>query len=104
MSYMVGYGSNYPKQVHHRGASIPSIKKLHKITECSAGFNEFMRSNQANPNILEGAIVGGPDKSGQYVDNRENYKQAEPATGNNAPIVGVLAALAHLKRERLLIF
>ncbi|KAK3195292.1 hypothetical protein Dsin_026602 [Dipteronia sinensis] len=27
MSYMVGFGLNYPTQAHHRGASIVSIKK-----------------------------------------------------------------------------
>lgn len=30
-SYMVGYGSNYPKKVHHRAASIVSTKKYKKF-------------------------------------------------------------------------
>ncbi|KAL0382139.1 UNVERIFIED_CONTAM: Endoglucanase 13 [Sesamum calycinum] len=64
MSYMVGFGSNYPKQ------------------------------NGENPNVLEGAVVGGPDQRDEYRDARDNYQQAEPATANNAPLVGVLASLA----------
>ncbi|KAL5725556.1 hypothetical protein ACHQM5_008691 [Ranunculus cassubicifolius] len=25
MSYMVGYGNKYPKRIHHRGSSLPSV-------------------------------------------------------------------------------
>uniref|UniRef100_A0A0V0HTF6 Endoglucanase n=1 Tax=Solanum chacoense TaxID=4108 RepID=A0A0V0HTF6_SOLCH len=32
MSYMVGFGTNYPQEVHHRGASIVSIKKDKKTS------------------------------------------------------------------------
>ncbi|KAK4489278.1 hypothetical protein RD792_005075 [Penstemon davidsonii] len=94
MSYMVGFGSNYPKEVHHRGASIVSIKQNSTPVGCQDGFSQWFHRNADNPNILEGAIVGGPDQSDEYRDNRENYQQAEPATANNAPFVGVLARLA----------
>ncbi|KAL9164973.1 hypothetical protein ABFS82_06G139900 [Erythranthe guttata] len=94
MSYMVGFGSNYPKQVHHRGASIVSIKKDSRPMSCQEGFEEWFHNNQENPNVLTGAIVGGPDRSDQYTDARDNYQQAEPSTANNAPLVGVLARLA----------
>ncbi|KAG6418457.1 hypothetical protein SASPL_120661 [Salvia splendens] len=90
MSYMVGYGSNYPRRVHHRGASIAPIKQT---PGCQEGF-EWMRKNSDDPNVLEGAIVGGPDQGDQYTDSRDNYQQAEPSTVNNAPLVGVLARLA----------
>ncbi|PIN06028.1 Cellulase [Handroanthus impetiginosus] len=94
LSYMVGYGSSYPKQVHHRGASIVSIKKDPRLVNCQQGFNDWFHKNAANPNVLEGAIVGGPDQRDEYRDVRDNYQQAEPATANNAPLVGVLARLA----------
>ncbi|KAK4436501.1 protein ESKIMO 1 [Sesamum alatum] len=94
MSYMVGFGSNYPKQVHHRGASIVSIKKDGRPVNCQEGFNEWFHKNAENPNVLEGAVVGGPDQRDEYRDARDNYQQAEPATANNAPLVGVLASLA----------
>lgn len=94
MSYMVGFGSNYPTQIHHRGASIVSIKSNPSPVPCQAGFELWFNRNAPNPNVLHGAIVGGPDKNDQYTDSRQNYQMAEPATINTAPLVGVLARLA----------
>ncbi|KAG6415934.1 hypothetical protein SASPL_123353 [Salvia splendens] len=94
MSYMVGYGSNYPRRVHHRGASIVSIKQDPRAIGCKEGFSEWFVKDADNPNVIEGAIVGGPDQSDKYSDSRDNYPQAEPSTSTNAPIVGVLARLA----------
>ncbi|KAI3418652.1 Endoglucanase [Psidium guajava] len=94
MSYMVGYGSRYPTQVHHRGASIVSIKKDPAPVSCSQGFKLWFDKNAPNPNVLDGALVGGPDGQDQYTDARSNYQMAEPATVNTAPFVGVLARLA----------
>ncbi|XP_060212969.1 endoglucanase 12-like [Lycium barbarum] len=94
MSYMVGFGTNYPKKIHHRGASIVSIKKDRTPVGCHEGFTLWFDKNAANPNVLDGAIVGGPDLSDNYNDDRNNFQQAEAATANTAPLVGVLARLA----------
>lgn len=94
MSYMVGYGSKYPTQVHHRGASIVSIKKDPSPVACQAGFDAWFNKNAPNPNVLDGAIVGGPNDSDGYTDSRSNFQMAEAATVNTAPLVGVLAKLA----------
>ncbi|XP_059630328.1 endoglucanase 12-like [Cornus florida] len=94
MSYMVGFGSNYPKQIHHRGSSIVSIKRDKKPVTCKGGFQDWFNKNAPNPNVLEGAIVGGPDQGDNYSDSRQNFQQSEPATANSAPLVGVLARLA----------
>ncbi|XP_024196543.2 endoglucanase 13 [Rosa chinensis] len=94
MSYMVGYGSNYPKQIHHRGASIVSIKKDPAPVTCQGGFDWFHRP-EPNPNVLEGAIVT-PDENDGFADDRNNFQLAEPTTVTNAPLVGVLAHLAQL--------
>ncbi|KAK1312789.1 Endoglucanase 13 [Acorus calamus] len=94
MSYMVGFGSNYPLQPHHRGASIPSIRKDPAKISCQAGFEDWFNKNAPNPNVLTGAIVGGPDGNDAYDDSRGNFHQAEAATANVAPFVGVLAKLA----------
>ncbi|KAK3229229.1 hypothetical protein Dsin_001110 [Dipteronia sinensis] len=91
MSYMVGFGSNYPQKVHHRGSSIVSIKKDKTLVTCKGGLDFWLNKNAPNPNVLDGAIVGGPDKFDAYLDDRNNYQQAEPATANTAPLVGVLA-------------
>ncbi|KAK9159117.1 hypothetical protein Scep_005691 [Stephania cephalantha] len=94
MSYMVGVGTNYPKEVHHRGASIVSIKASPAPVECKEGFTKWFNRNEPNPNVLDGAIVGGPDENDGYTDSRSNFQQAEPATVTIAPMVGVLANLA----------
>ncbi|KAE8683849.1 Endoglucanase 6 [Hibiscus syriacus] len=36
----------------------------------------------------------GPDDYDNFADERDNYKQTEPATYNNAPLLGILARLA----------
>ncbi|CAK9148825.1 unnamed protein product [Ilex paraguariensis] len=94
MSYMVGYGARYPQRIHHRGSSLPSITAHPAKIQCSSGFN-IMNSQSPNPNILVGAIVGGPDQHDQFPDKRSDYEQSEPATYINAPLVGALSYLAH---------
>ncbi|KAF8380073.1 hypothetical protein HHK36_027543 [Tetracentron sinense] len=92
-SYMVGYGSNYPRQVHHRASSIVSIKDDSSFVSCRGGYATWFSRKASDPNILTGAIVGGPDAYDNFADERDNYEQTEPATYNNAPLVGVLARL-----------
>ncbi|KAI4364967.1 hypothetical protein MLD38_020998 [Melastoma candidum] len=92
-SYMVGYGNNYPSQVHHRGASIVSIKVDSSFVTCRGGYATWYSRKASDPNLLTGAIVGGPDAYDNFADQRENYEQTEPATYNNAPLLGVLARL-----------
>ncbi|KAF5477984.1 hypothetical protein F2P56_004584 [Juglans regia] len=90
MSYMVGFGERYPQHVHHRGSSLPSIHAHPDHIACSNGF-QYLNSGSPNPNILVGAIVGGPDSKDNFSDDRNNYQQSEPATYINAPFVGALA-------------
>ncbi|KAH7525254.1 hypothetical protein FEM48_Zijuj06G0205600 [Ziziphus jujuba var. spinosa] len=94
LSYMVGFGSNYPQQPHHRGASIVSIKEDPTPVSCKGGYDLWFNKNSPNPNVLEGAIVGGPDENDEYSDSRSNFQLAEPTTTTPAPLVGVLAHLA----------
>lgn len=93
MSYMVGYGSNYPRKIHHRGASIVSIKKDPSPVTCKGGYDQWYNKNEPNPNVLEGAMVG-PDENDNYDDSRTDYQKAEPTTVTNGPLVGVLAFMA----------
>ena len=94
MSYMVGYGPRYPQRIHHRGSSLPSIASHPFKIQCTAGFS-VMKSQSPNPNVLIGAVVGGPDRRDRFLDQRSDYFQSEPATYINAPLVGSLAYLAH---------
>ena len=96
MSYMIGFGRN-PTRLHHRAASLPSIRARPGKIACKEGFNWFNTGN-ANPNVAMGAVVGGPDQGDNFNDNRGNYAQTEPATYLNAPIVGVLSELAAGRR------
>nr|GEX89325.1 endoglucanase 6-like [Tanacetum cinerariifolium] len=92
-SYMVGYGNNYPQQVHHRGSSIVSVKVNPSFVTCRGGYATWFSRKASDPNPLVGAIVGGPDAYDNFADHRDNYEQTEPATYNNAPLLGVLARL-----------
>ncbi|KAF8379687.1 hypothetical protein HHK36_029131 [Tetracentron sinense] len=92
-SYMVGYGSNFPRQVHHRGSSIVSIKVNPSFVSCRGGYATWFSRKASDPNLLSGAIVGGPDAYDNFADERDNYEQTEPATYNNAPLLGILARL-----------
>lgn len=94
LSYMLGFGSRFPQQLHHRGSSIVSIKRDKKLVTCREGYTDWFYRPAPNPNIVYGAIAGGPDQYDNYNDARSNYEQAESATVNTAPIVGVLARLA----------
>lgn len=92
-SYMVGYGNNYPQQVHHRASSIVSYKANPTFVTCRGGYATWFSRKGSDPNVLTGAIVGGPDAYDNFADERHNYEQTEPATYNNAPLIGVLARM-----------
>ncbi|XP_015085684.1 endoglucanase 1-like isoform X2 [Solanum pennellii] len=93
ISYMVGFGHKYPLRVHHRGSSLPSVHAHPGHIGCNDGF-QSLNSGSPNPNVLIGAIVGGPDSRDNFEDDRNNYQQSEPATYINAPLVGALAFLS----------
>ncbi|KAL8170674.1 hypothetical protein V2J09_022478 [Rumex salicifolius] len=92
MSYMVGYGNNYPQQLHHRGASIPSITAYPSKIGCNQGYSGWFSSNKPNPNVHVGSIVGGPNSNDQFNDVRSDHAHLEPTTYMNAAFVGSVAA------------
>ncbi|KAL4559153.1 hypothetical protein LXL04_031287 [Taraxacum kok-saghyz] len=57
MSYVVGYGNNYPKQVHHRGASIAWDHQWHSCAEGSAWLNSSRKSQLPIENIIGGILL-----------------------------------------------
>mgnify|MGYP001797403963 CR=1 FL=1 len=71
-----------------------SIKKDPSPVGCQQGFTEWFYRDQPNPNVLVGSIVGGPDKTDNYIDDRQDYKMAESGTANSPGIVGVLARIS----------
>ncbi|RQO85764.2 hypothetical protein POPTR_001G356000v4 [Populus trichocarpa] len=101
MSYLVGYGAKYPERVHHRGASIESYKGQKDFIGCMQGYDIGYSRQGPNPNVLTGALVGGPDMKDQFRDERENYMQTEACTYNTATLVGVFAKLHWLEKDYL---
>lgn len=85
-SYVVGYGLDPPTQPHHRTASCPGATP-------PCGFSYF-NTPDPNPNVIAGALVGGPNLDGSLADNRSNYVNLEVAVDYNAAFTGVLAFLA----------
>ncbi|TYQ15557.1 UNVERIFIED_CONTAM: endoglucanase Cel9M [Acetivibrio alkalicellulosi] len=79
MSYLIGFGSNYPKHPHHRAAN---------------GYT-YAGGENSNPakHLLVGALVGGPDAQGNYVDDVNLFQHTEVAIDYNAGFVGALAAI-----------
>ncbi|TVU05820.1 hypothetical protein EJB05_49004, partial [Eragrostis curvula] len=93
VSYMVGHGHRFPRRVHHRAASIVSHRADGRFIGCVQGYDHWYRRPGANPNVVVGAIVGGPDHRDRFRDRRGNYEQTEACTYNTAPMVGVFAHL-----------
>ncbi|KJE93538.1 cellulase [Capsaspora owczarzaki ATCC 30864] len=90
-SFIVGFGTNPPKQAHHAGASCPLYS-----TNVPCGWDVF-NANTPNTHIIYGAIVGGPDQNDAYSDVRSNYQQAEPACDHNGPFSSAVAYLVALQ-------
>lgn len=68
-------------------------------SECD--WDQFNSPNP-NPQVLRGALVGGPDQSDTYVDDRNDYVKNEVATDYNAAFTSALAALKVLQTKNLL--
>eukprot|EP00051_Salpingoeca_urceolata_P011971 m.148852 g.148852 ORF g.148852 m.148852 type:complete len:745 (-) comp17329_c0_seq2:70-2304(-) len=90
-SFVVGYGVNPPQQPHHKAASCPDrLDSNGNYQPCSW---EALSNPNPNPQVLTGALVGGPGSNDQYVDNRQDYIANEVACDYNAGFAGALAAL-----------
>ena len=76
LSYMVGFGDNYPQSPHHRGSS-PNLKN---------------DPTAPMENILYGAVVGGPDSPNDFAhnDRRDDWVTNEVGTSYNAPLASAL--------------
>jgi hypothetical protein len=100
---MVGYGRLFPRRVHHRAASIVSHRADGWFIGCVQGYDHWYRRPGANPIVVIGAIVGGPDHCDRFMDRRANYEQTEACTYNTAPMVGVFVHLhSEMAAERKL--
>ncbi len=86
-SYVVGFG-HAPTKVPHRAASCPDPGT--EICTWQTGY----LSSQANPHVLYGALVGGPDKADTFYDDRSwNSTMNRVSLLNNAGFVSTIAGL-----------
>ena len=81
-SYVVGYGENYPQNPHHRTAH-GSWKNDFKVPEKTR-------------HMVYGGLVGGPDKTGAFNDDRNDYVYTEVATDYNAGYTAMLCKMIEL--------
>lgn len=78
---------------------------LRDVSSCpdrpaSCTWNEF-NSPAPNPQILYGALVGGPDQNDNYVDDRTDYVKNEVACDYNA---GMQSAIAGTSLQTMTFF
>nr|AXQ39830.1 beta-1,4-endoglucanase [Diploptera punctata] len=87
-SYVVGFGTNPPSHESHRSSSCP-------LAPATCDWNNY-NSADPNPQVLYGALVGGPGQDDDYQDVRSDYIHNEVADDYNACFQGALAALNQL--------
>jgi len=83
-SFVVGYGRNPPQRAYHRGSSCPDVP-----TPCTW---QDAQSTKANPQVLFGAMVSGPDRLDRYEDSRSE-KFNDVALDYTAAIMTAVAGL-----------
>lgn len=64
---------------------------------CTQGYDNWYGKGDRNPNVVVGALVGGPDCQDNFADERGNYMQTEACTYNTAPLVGIFAKLSQFE-------
>lgn len=87
MSYVVGMGDNYPKAWHHRTSSGAWNDKWSNIGQTEG------EDAKPHAHILYGALVGGPDQTGNYSDKIGDYQYTEVAVDYNAGYTAALCAM-----------
>ncbi|MDX8056726.1 glycoside hydrolase family 9 protein [Lentzea sp. BCCO 10_0798] len=79
-SYVVGFGTNPPRNPHHRGAH--------------GSWADSIQEPAVSRHVLYGALVGGPSTNNDaYTDSRSDYVMNEVALDYNAGFTGALARL-----------
>jgi hypothetical protein len=76
----------------HHNDGFPFEPSLDNGVACSGEVKAFSR-NRPNPNVIVGALVGGPDVQDNYKDDRAMYHYTEVALDYNAGLTAALAAL-----------
>ncbi|MDO6747026.1 glycoside hydrolase family 9 protein [Gilvimarinus sp. 1_MG-2023] len=78
-SFLVGYGNDYPTNVHHRGSH--------------GSWADSLQVPEQQRHILHGAVVAGPDADTNYVEDRGDYIMNEVAVDYNSGFTSAAAAM-----------
>ncbi|CAG0886960.1 unnamed protein product [Darwinula stevensoni] len=92
-SYQIGFGTNCPRRPHHASSSCPTVEACGGC-ECNWSYEA---TPNPNPNLLEGALVGGPDDQDRFTDNRTDFVTNEVTLDYNAGFQGALAGLLNAR-------
>jgi endoglucanase len=87
-SLVVGFGTNPPQRPHHASSSCKDMPATCNWTDYSL--------STPNPQVLNGALVGGPDRNDGYRDDRTDYVSNEVTCDYNAGFQGAVAGLKQL--------
>lgn len=88
-SFLIGYnemGGGYPQRPHHKSAFGSTVTNWSKFTSESNTPGSTTYAYE-----LKGALVGGPDDSGNYSDVIDNFQNSEVCTYYNAGFLGAAA-------------
>ncbi|XP_070574808.1 uncharacterized protein [Ptychodera flava] len=88
-SFVVGFGENPPQRPHHASSSCRD-----KPAPCNW---EDYNSQDPNPQVLYGALVGGPGRNDNYNDVRTDYIVNEVTCDYNAGFQSAVAGLKNLE-------
>jgi len=90
-SFVCGFGENPPQSPHHASSSCPD-----RPATCT--WTDFGNPGP-NPQVLYGALVGGPDQNDGYVDDRADYVANEVSCDYNSGFTGAVAGLLAAQLE-----
>ncbi|GIL48171.1 hypothetical protein Vafri_4861 [Volvox africanus] len=93
-SFVVGYAPT----TYHSSPTRP----VHKSSSCDRDYQVTcdwyaMSAPGPNPNVLYGALVGGPDQTDGYQDSRSDYEKNEVSLDYNAGFTGAMAGLVEVE-------
>lgn len=87
-SWVVDFGHDPPQRPHHRDAAL--------TMENSGNWSAFNSANPS-PNVLSGALIGGPQADGSWTDDRTDYVGNEAALDYTAALI--LGTVCCLRRS-----
>lgn len=94
LSYVLGMGDNNPTSIHHRTASGIHDDHWNELGQASGSTMSGEEWQTEYAHTLYGALVGGPDSSGNYGNYKvSDYQYTEVAIDYNAGYTAALCAL-----------